>query len=101
MKAALEAEFAYKLLVELRVRITAITVYNDNQPAQMRIQQLGDFSKNKHYRTIVSLKREVIQLSWIQLKYCPTEKMIADFLTKPMADAEMSELVGAAGVHPR
>lgn len=101
VEAALEAEFVYKLLVELRIRIAAITVYNDNQSAQMTIQQLGDFGKNKHYRTIVNLVREVVQLGWIQLKYCPTEQMIADFLTKPMVEAKLSELVGAAGVHPR
>lgn len=99
MAATLEAEYIYHLLAELELgRVEQVTVLNDNNSARHTIMEGGDFSKNKHYRTTIHAIKEVIQLGWMKLVYCPTDDMVADFLTKPLTEVRLNRLVETAGL---
>jgi hypothetical protein len=62
------------------------TLYQDNTSA-MKIENNGQLSmskKTKHMEIRYFYVKDRVNGSDIKIKYCPTEKMIADFLTKPL-----------------
>lgn len=99
--AVIEAEFVHHLLMELGLDPEQIRLLNDNQSARLTLLELGDFAKNKHYRTVINMIREIVQLGWIKIEHCPSERMIADFLTKPMVEAKLRQLVNASGIRSK
>ena len=59
-----------------------ITVFEDNQSA-IRIAKNPQFhGRTKHIEIKYHFIRELVGNGIVQLKYCPTEEMIADMLTK-------------------
>ena len=48
----------------------------------------------KHY------VREAVQSQIVNLKYCPTEEMIADILTKPLSKGKFTLLRTKMGLQP-
>ena len=62
------------------------TLYQDNQSA-IKIEKNGKLSmskKTKHMEIRYFYVKDRVTGNNIEIKYCPTEKMIADFLTKPL-----------------
>ena len=99
--ARLEAEFIYNLFKWLDVfKLNEITIPNDNNPARLTVAGSGDFSRNKHYRININLIKEVVQMGWLKIVRCSSEDMIADYLTKPLAESQFLKLVSISGVSP-
>lgn len=63
-------------------QIKAITLYEDNQSAIMMMKSNEFRSKTKHIDTKYHFVTDLVKKNVISLKYCPTEEMIADMLTK-------------------
>lgn len=61
-------------------------VYQDNQSA-MEIETNGKQScgqKSRHIKSRYFFIKDRIEQNKIKVEYCPTEKMLADFFTKPL-----------------
>jgi hypothetical protein len=84
----LEAATSYStwwniLLEELKIKSkNPIIIYQDNTSGiQMVKNQLFD-NLNKHLVNRVQIIKQQLDLNTISIKYCPTDQMIADLLTK-------------------
>lgn len=61
-------------------------VYQDNQSAIL-LERNGSASSSKHTRHInirFFFVKDRIQAGELSIEYCPTNKMVADFFTKPL-----------------
>ena len=60
----------------------AVVVHEDNQGAARIAVNPETSSRTKHFNVAYHYTRELVDNGTIQIKYCPTNKMIADGLTK-------------------
>jgi hypothetical protein len=75
------------------VTLTENVLYQDNQSA-IKIEQNGKISsgqKTKHMDARYFFIKDRINSEGIKIEYCPTEKMIADFLTKPLQGSKFRQ----------
>jgi hypothetical protein len=61
-----------------------ITVHVDNQAAIKIATDNGPIARLRHIRVSHHFVRELIDQNNITIKYCPTNEMIADYLTKKL-----------------
>ena len=61
-----------------------ITMMEDNQGAIALAKNPIAHSRSKHIDIRFHFIREAQENGLIQIKYCPTEDMLADLLTKPL-----------------
>ena len=90
-----KAEFLYGLVREIgfsSLFVKSIVIFNDNQSAKVSCITNGRFNANKNYRIRLGRIREAIRDEIIVIKYCPTEKMIADLLTKPFTESKIKSV---------
>ena len=94
--AAQEAAWMRQLLEDLCHKQTEPTVVReDNQSAIAIAQQPHSHSKMKHIDIRYHFVREKVQDNTIELRYCPTNDMLADILTKGLTYDKFSrELFG-------
>lgn len=59
-------------------------VYEDNQSCIKLVTSERTTRRSKHIETRHHYVKELQQKGDIMLKYCPTDKMLADILTKPL-----------------
>ena len=64
----------------------------DNQGAIAIAKNPVDHSRTKHIDIRFHYIREAVQDKLITLKYCPTENMMADILTKPLTKGRFQDL---------
>jgi len=83
-EATKEAIFLQSLL-KLTEDVKCITLYNDNQSAQKLALNQRYHSRTKHIDIRHHFIREAVESQHIDLKYIPTDMMIADVLTKSLA----------------
>lgn len=70
-----------------------LTLYDDNQSC-IQIATNNKFSnRTKHIETRYHFVRRLRQEKIIELKYCPTDQMIADLLTKPLSATKLNFLL--------
>lgn len=80
-----------KLFIEAqghRVRTTVI--YRDNT-SSMKLEENGKASSGKrtrHFNIKYFYITDLIQRNEVQIEYCPTDAMIADYMTKPLVGAK-------------
>jgi hypothetical protein len=81
-----EALWARDLLIELGYAQKSIEIKEDNQSCITMLQkEPRNFqTKSKHVRVKWRFYRQVHRNGLVHLKYCPTEDMRADLLTKPL-----------------
>ena len=65
-----------------------ITVFEDNQSCISLAKNPTFHARTKHIDIRHHFVREAVENELIELVYCPTEEMIADILTKPLAKAQ-------------
>ena len=82
--AAQETAWLQKLLLDLRMSSHPITMMEDNQGAIALAKNPIAHSRSKHIDIRFHFIREAQENGLIQIKYCPTEDMLADLLTKPL-----------------
>ena len=87
--AVKEAVWLKQLLTDLRQTITnSITLRVDNQGSIALAKNPVDHAKSKHIDIRYHYVREKVEAGTVELKYCATEDMAADILTKSLAKAK-------------
>ena len=75
----------------MRGKVTV--VYRDNQ-STMKLEENGRASAGKrtrHFNIKQFYVTDLIQRKEIEIQYCPTEHMVADYMTKPLTGAKFTE----------
>lgn len=77
--------FVTNFLREIVDKNFDVTVFNDNQSAQ-RLLLVKEYShkRTKHIDLRYHFVKDLVQEKQINIKYLPTDQMIADVLTKPL-----------------
>lgn len=83
--AAKEAIWLRRLLQELHQQINGPTlIFEDNQSCLKIIQNSNASSRTKHIDVRYNFIKDYVKRNVLLCKYCSTEDMIADILTKPL-----------------
>ena len=85
--------FLYDLLNELGYRLEPAIIFEDNM-ALIDLLKRGKVSSGvtKHISAKYYYSKDLIRRNIIQFKYCPTELMIPDILTKPLSRIQFIKL---------
>ena len=98
-QAAQEAVWLRSLYVNLKLEMTAPTVvYEDNQSAICIAKNPQSHGRSKHIDIKYHFIREQVQQKTIEVKYCKTEDMIADLLTKGLGKEKFEKLRSMTGL---
>eukprot|EP00794_Sanderia_malayensis_P011556 gene11556-biopygen9226 len=76
----------------------ATQLYEDNQGAIALSKNPNSHSRTKHIDIKYHYVRDIVDNKQIELIYCPTEKMIADIMTKPLPRQKLEEMRSLIGV---
>jgi hypothetical protein len=83
-----------KLFIEAKgFEVKANIVYRDNT-SSMRLEENGKASSGKctrHFHIKFFYITNLINRNEIQIKYCPTEDIIADYITKPLVGVKFEQ----------
>ena len=74
------------------------TVHEDNQGTIALSKNPKSHTRTKHIDIKYHYVREVVEKKEIDLVYCPTEKMIADIMTKGLPRPKFEEMRSTMGV---
>ena len=66
-----------------------IIVREDNQSCISMLRSEGGTRRSKHIDTRYNFVQELVKTGVIDVQYCPTQSMIADCLTKPLARVKL------------
>ena len=90
-------EWCSGLAKELKIRGHGpIVLQQDNQSVISLSANPVNHKRSKHYRVAMAYVRDLVERLVVSLEYCPTEEMIADVLTKPLAEAQHWHLLKLA-----
>lgn len=67
-------------------------IYEDNQSCLCKVKDEKYSNRTKHIDTKFHFVKDYIDKNLVRCEYCPTEKMIADLLTKPLPVGKHIEL---------
>jgi hypothetical protein len=85
-QAAKEAMWLRQLMSDIGcVQAKATTIMSDNQGSIALAKNPKHHSRTKHIDVQHHFIREKVETELIELKYCPTQDMVADVLTKALA----------------
>jgi hypothetical protein len=89
------------LLTELELisTKTPITLYQDNQSTIIIGLKGANFKRTRHLVTRDSFIKERIERGDIDVKYCPSEEMVADFLTKPLTREKLRRFLTMLNIY--
>ncbi|CAB4003970.1 Hypothetical predicted protein [Paramuricea clavata] len=91
--ATQEAVWLRQLMKDLQMECTtATTIYEDNQGDIAMSRNPVLHKRTKHIDIKYNFVREKTQDETIELKYCPTNEMVADILTKPLSKGQFEYL---------
>lgn len=98
-EACQELSWLKKLLIDIGENVSSpVPTYEDNQSC-IRLVENGKVEKrSKHIATKYFYVRDLQEQQQIVLKYCPTELMLADILTKPLQHQRLKTLRDKIGV---
>ena len=75
-------------------------IFEDNQGAIAIAKNSVSHSQTKHIDIKYYYVKEAVQSGIVNLKYCPTEEIIADILTKPLSKRKFTLLHTKMGLQP-
>ncbi|GLI71656.1 hypothetical protein VaNZ11_016937 [Volvox africanus] len=93
-----EAMFLRKLLIDLDYPVKAVRIWDDNQGAISLIRNPITSFRSKHIDVQYHFVRERELFGYVVFEYCPTERMVADMLTKPLPEAQFVKFRLSMGV---
>ena len=99
--AAQEAVWLRKLTADLTKEERApkpIVIYEDNQSAICIAKNPQFHGRTKHIGIKYHYIREQVNSKNVELKYCPTEEMLADMLTKGLNREKLEKLTDMCGM---
>ena len=99
--AAQEAVWLRKLTADLTKEERApkpIVIYEDNQSAICIAKKPQFYGRTKHIGIKYNYIREQVNSKNVELKYCPTEEMLADMLTKGLNREKLEKLTDMSGM---
>jgi len=100
--AVQEAVWLEKLLSDIKyTRDGPIVIMEDNQGAIAIAQNPVGHARTKHIDIRYHYVRECVCSGTVSLKYCPTDEMMADIFTKPLAKFKFEKLRAGIGLHYR
>ena len=68
-------------------------LHEDNQSAIKVINGgIESMNKTKYMRVRIAHTKEIIEQGNVEVRYCPTEEMIVDILTKPISGKQFKKL---------
>lgn len=98
-EATKEAIWIKKLLNEIgQMSNEPITIYEDNQSCQKLFQNSNSSNRTKHIEIRYQFIKDYIQKGVISCKYCPSDNMIADMLTKPLNKVKFEKFRNLSGI---
>ena len=97
--AAQEAIWMQQLVGDMENKSTSpIMIYEDNQSAICMTKNPQFHGRAKHIDIKFHFIREQVEKGTVNLKYCPSEEMIADMLTKGLSKDKFYKNRAMAGV---
>ena len=97
--AAQEAVWLQQLASDLlNKNIHATTILEDNQSAICMAKNQQSHRRTKHIEIKYHFIRDLVEAGRIKLIYCPSEKMVADMLTKGLPIFQFENLRGLLGM---
>ena len=97
--AAQEAVWLQQLASDLlNKNIRATTILEDNQSAICMAKNQQSHRRTKHIEIKYHFIRDLVEAGRIKLIYCPSEKMVADMLTKGLPIFQFENLRGLLGM---
>ena len=97
-EASQEGIWIRRLLEDFEGKTTGMPLmYEDNQSCLKLLDDKMFNNRTKHIDTKYHFIRDMKQQQLMEYRYCPTEKMIADMLTKPLGKIKLrmfSEMCG-------
>jgi hypothetical protein len=98
-EATQEAICLRRLLEDFNQQITGPTViYEDNQSCIKLLQDERSSHRTKHIATKYHFVRDLFKSGDIDVKYCPSETMTADVLTKPLGAEKLRQFTRDLGL---
>jgi hypothetical protein len=80
-----------KLFIEAQgYQVKTTFIYRDN-PSAMKLEENGKSSSGKrtrHFHIKYFYITDLIQRNQVRIEYCPTDAMVADYMTKPLVGAK-------------
>lgn len=99
-EACQEAFWIRQLLEDMQQTIESpTTIYEDNQSALKLIEDGKLSNRSKHIDIRHKYIRDYTERNLVICKYCPTESMLADMLTKPLPPTRHETLLQKCGLH--
>ena len=100
-EAAKESVWIKKLFVELKIlhQENAVLIYEDNQSCIKLTKNDSNHGRMKHVDIKYHFVKDQVEKGEVAVKYCKTEEMIADILTKSLGKAQFVYLRNLMGVY--
>ena len=99
LEAVKESIWIQRFLKELGRNVDDGDVIMEDNQGTIALSQNPEYhARTKHIDVQYHFVRECIEMGQIQLRYCPTEDMVADALTKPLARDRFEKLVKEMGL---
>lgn len=96
--ASRELLWLRQLFKEMKIPIKEpITMFEDNQGCIKLISGSGS-ARSKHIDVCYHQMRDLLEKKIIDVLYCPSEQMLADILTKPLAREQFAEFAKRLGI---
>ena len=96
--AVKEALWLRKLMADIGVGTSQVKIYGDNQGALKIIKHPIASARSKHIEVIHHFVRERVNRGEVTFEYCATDKMLADFLTKPLTVGKLEACKTGVGL---
>ncbi|XP_058817759.1 uncharacterized protein LOC131681069 [Topomyia yanbarensis] len=97
-EASQEAIWLQRLLRDLGEDVHTVQLYEDNQSCLKMIQSEKFSNRTKHIDTKYNFVKDLNTTGAIKYVYCPSEQMVADLLTKPVARIRVEQLRRLSGL---
>jgi len=88
-EAVQEAIWLQRLIAEFCNIEKPIVIYEDNQNCIRLLKDEKSQLRTKHMDIKYNFVRDMHHAKDIEVNYCPSQNMIADLLTKPLASVKM------------